>query len=466
MSKVTTRFAPSPTGPLHIGGVRTALFNWLFAKNKNGTFHLRIEDTDKERSKNEYKDQIIKSLKWIGIEYDGNEYLQSTKKKIHIDVANELLKNGNAYKCYCSNEEIEEQKERAKQKKIPYIYNRIWRDKSEAEAPKNIKPVIRFKSKIEGTTVLKDLVQGDVQIDNSTIEDFIILRNDGTPTYNLSASVDDHEMKVTHIIRGDDHKINTFKQMQIYLSMKWELPSYAHIPLIHTKEGKKLSKRDKASTLDDYSKIGIMPNALRNYLLRLGWSYKDKEIFNSDESIKYFNLEGIGKSPSKLDMSRILSMNEHYIKTIDENKLFDKFIEYCDLFKGKIKIDKKDKIKKSLTFLKNKAKTLEDIFNNGQYIILDQVNFNQEDIKLIDDKAKKVILDFNTKFEKVDKLSKETLEPIVNEIIKLHETNFKGVGQPLRIALTGSKFGPGIYDIIISLGKTEVIKRLESKTFK
>ena len=466
MSKVATRFAPSPTGPLHIGGVRTALFNWLYSKSQKGNFYLRIEDTDKERSKDEYKNQIIQSLKWIGINHEGDEYIQSKKIDDHIKVANELLKNGNAYKCYCTNEEIEEQKKRAKQKKIPYIYDRKWRDKNQHEAPRDIKPVIRFKSKIDGTTLLKDLVQGDVEIENNTIEDFVILRNDGTPTYNLSASVDDHQMNMTHIIRGDDHKINTFKQIQIYKAMKWEVPSFAHIPLIHTIDGKKLSKRDKASTLDDYSKIGIMPDALRNYLLRLGWSYKDKEIFTLDESIKYFNLKGIGKSPSKLDMSRILSMNEHYIKTIDENKLFDKFIEYCDLFKGKIKIDKKDKIKKSLTFLKNKAKTLEDIFNNGQYIILDQVNFNQEDIKLIDDKAKKVILDFNTKFEKVDKLSKETLEPIVNEIIKLHETNFKGVGQPLRIALTGSKFGPGIYDIIISLGKTEVIKRLESKTFK
>jgi glutamyl-tRNA synthetase len=448
---------------LHIGGVRTALFSWLYSKNQKGDFYLRIEDTDKERSKDEYKDQIVKSLKWIGINYDGEQYIQSKKIEDHIKVANELLKNGYAYKCYCSSEEIEEQKKRARQKKIPYIYDRKWRDKKETDAPKDIKPVIRFKSKIDGTSVLKDLVQGDVEIDNNTIEDFIILRNDGTPTYNLSASVDDHQMNMTHIIRGDDHKINTFKQIQIYQAMKWDLPSFAHIPLIHTIEGKKLSKRDKASTLDDYSKIGIMPDALRNYLLRLGWSYKDKEIFTLDESIKYFNLEGIGKSPSKLDMSRILSMNEHYIKNIDENDLFDQLTEYCKLYKSEIKSDKKNKIKKSLTFLKNKAKTLEDIFNNGQYIMVDEVNFNQDDIKLIDDKAKKVISDFNTQFGSIDKLSKETLEPIVNELIKSNDTNFKGVGQPLRIALTGSKFGPGIYDIIISLGKEEVTKRLTNK---
>jgi glutamyl-tRNA synthetase len=463
MKKVATRFAPSPTGPLHIGGVRTALFNWLYSKNQNGNFYLRIEDTDKERSKDEYKNQIIQSLKWIGINNDGDEYIQSKKIDNHVKIANELLKNGYAYKCYCSSEEIEEQKKRARQKKTPYIYNRKWRDLKGADAPKDIKPVIRFKSKIDGTTILKDLVQGDVEIDNNTIEDFIILRNDTTPTYNLSATVDDHQMEMTHIIRGDDHKINTFKQIQIYQAMKWDIPCFAHIPLIHTLEGKKLSKRDNASTLDDYSKIGIMPDALRNYLLRLGWSYKDKEIFTLEDSIKCFNLEGIGKSPSKLDMSRILSMNEYYIKNIDENDLFDQLTEYCKLYKSEIKLDKKDKIKKSLTFLKNKAKTLEDIFNNGQYITVDEVNFNQNDFKLIDDKAKKVISDFNAQLNSVDRLSKETLEPIVNELIKSNDTNFKGVGQPLRIALTGSKFGPGIYDIIISLGKEEATKRLTNK---
>ena len=463
MKKVATRFAPSPTGPLHIGGVRTALFNWLYSKNQKGNFYLRVEDTDKERSKDEYKNQIIQSLKWIGINYDGDEYIQSKKIDDHIKVADALLKNGYAYKCYCSTEEIEEQKKRARQKKIPYIYARKCRDKTEADAPKNIKPVIRFKSKIVGKTILKDLVQGDVEIENNTIEDFVILRNDGTPTYNLSASVDDHQMNMTHIIRGDDHKINTFKQIQIYEAMKWDLPSFAHIPLIHTIDGKKLSKRDKASTLDDYSKIGIIPDALRNYLLRLGWSYKDKEIFTLEESIQYFNLEGVGKSPSKLDISRILSMNEHYIKNIDEDDLFDQLTKYCKLYKSEIKAEKSEKVKKSLTFLKNKAKTLEDIYNNSQYILDDEINFNQEDIKLIDDKAKKIISAFVYQFSSVDRLNKETLEPIVNEIIKANDTNFKGVGQPLRIALTGSKFGPGIYDIIISLGKKEVMKRLGNK---
>ena len=463
MTKVATRFAPSPTGSLHIGGVRTALFNWLFSKNQKGTFHLRIEDTDKERSKDEHKAQIIKSLKWIGIEYDGKEYIQSTKINDHINVASELLKSGNAYKCYCSSEEIEDQKKRARQKKLPYTYSRKCRDLTEASASKDINPVIRFRSKIEGSSILKDLVQGEVEINNITIEDFIILRNDGTPTYNLSATVDDHQMNMTHIIRGDDHKINTFKQIQIYLAMKWETPLFAHIPLIHTIEGKKLSKRDNASTLDDYSKIGIMPDALRNYLLRLGWSYKDKEIFTLDESIKHFNLDGIGKSPSKLDMSRILSMNEHYIKNIDENELYKHLVEYCEIYKEKINPKKEEKIKRSLSFLKNKAKTLEDIYNNAKYIISDEVKFGDEDLKLIDEKAKKIIVEFRSKLKSINTLNKEVLEPIINELIKRNETNFKGVGQPIRVALTGSKFGPGLYDIVISLGKEEVEKRLGNK---
>ena len=464
MSKVATRFAPSPTGPLHIGGVRTALFNWLFSKNQKGTFHLRIEDTDKERSKDIYKDQIIKSLKWIGIDYDGNEYVQSAKINNHIDVANELLKNEHAYKCYCSNEEIDEQKKSAKQKKLPYIYNRKCRNLDKKNIPNN-NFVIRFKSKIEGNSILNDLVQGKVQIENDTIEDFVILRNDGTPTYNLSAAADDHEMKITHIIRGDDHKINTFKQIQIYLAMKWKLPLFAHIPLIHTVEGKKLSKRDKNSTLEDYSKIGIMPEALRNYLLRLGWSFKDKEIFTLEESIKHFNLEGIGKSPSKLDMSRILSMNEHYIKNINENELYKYLFEYSNIYKEKIDTNKESKIKKSLPFLKNKAKTFADIYNNASYIVFDKVDFNKDDLKLIDDLGRKIISEFKNKISQINKLEKNSLETVINEIIKSNKTNFKEVGQPLRIALTGSKYGPGIYDIIISLGKEEVQKRLGNQIF-
>ncbi len=451
------RFAPSPTGPLHIGGVRTALFNWLLAKKNNGKYYLRIEDTDKERSKDEFKDQIINSLAWLGIKHDGKEYIQSKNIDRHKAVANELIKKGLAYHCYCSVEELEEQKTLAKKKSLPFVYNRKCRDLKDK---KDELAVLRFKSKISGSALIKDLVQGDKNISNSTIEDFIILRKDKTPTYQLSATVDDHEMKVTHVIRGDDHVINSFKQKQIYEAMSWDIPNFAHIPLIHSDKGKKLSKRDNASTLEDYKKIGIMPDALRNYLLRLGWSHKDKEIFTKQESIDLFDLNGVGKSPSKLDMSRILSMNETYVKSIDEKELFKLFKEYVSKYKKPFDSFKDEILIKCMGFLKNKAKTLEDIFNNAQYIINDEVNIAEEDQKLLDDQSKLIIKDFMFEFEKLALLNKETLEPLIKILIEKYKTNFKGVGQPLRIGLTGSRFGPGLYDIILSLNKTEVVKRL------
>jgi len=461
MSIVATRFAPSPTGSLHIGGVRTALFNWLFSKNKSGKFYLRIEDTDKKRSKDEYKNQIIQSLKWIGIEHDDKEYIQSQNIKKHKEVTEDLLKKGFAYKCYCSEEEIKQQKEKAKKKRMPFIYNRKCRDPKNLEIPKNVEPIIRFKSKIGGNTLVKDLVQGEVNISNSIIEDFVILRKDGTPTYQLSAVVDDHVMNISHVIRGDDHKINTFKQKQIYEAMNWKLPEFAHIPLIHSESGSKLSKRDKASTIDDYIKLGILSDALRNYLLRLGWAYKDKEIFSLDESIKLFDLRGIGKSPSKLDMSRILSLNEHYIKHINEKELFEFLKDYCQKFKEKIDSSKEKTLLESIIFLKNKAKTLGDIYKNAQYILNDTIKISSEDLKLLDVSSMKILKDFLSEYEKMTKISKESLEKIINGLIDKHKTNFKGIGQPLRIALTGSKYGPGLYDIILSLNKNEIIKRLK-----
>jgi glutamyl-tRNA synthetase len=454
------RFAPSPTGPLHIGGVRTALFNWLLAQKNKGKYFLRIEDTDKERSKDEFIQQIISSLAWLGIKHDGAEYIQSKNITKHVSIAKELIKKGFAYECYCSEEEISEQKEKCKKQSMPYVYNRKWREVKDLQIPKNIKPVIRFKSKISGNTIIKDLVQGERNISNSTIEDFVILRKDKSPTYQLSATVDDHEMNITHVIRGDDHMINSFKQKQIYDAMGWDVPKFAHIPLIHSEQGKKLSKRDNASTLEDYIKIGIISDALRNYLLRLGWSYKDKEIFTKQESIDLFDLSGVGKSPSKLDMSRILSINETYIKTLNEKDLFKFFKEYVSKYKTSIDQSKESILINSMNFLKNKAKTLENIWSNAQYIIKDTVEISAEDTKLIDDLSKKIIKEFTNEYEKLNTLSKETLEPVIKSLIEKHKTNFKGVGQPLRIALVGSRFGPGLYDVILSLDKTEVVKRL------
>ena len=451
------RFAPSPTGPLHIGGVRTALFNWLLARKNKGKYFLRIEDTDKERSKDEFKEQIISSLAWLGIKHDGKEYIQSENIEKHISVANELIKKGFAYYCYCSEQDIENQKELAKKKNLPFVYNRKCRD---LQKKKNEQSVLRFKSKISGATLIKDLVQGEVNLSNSTIEDFVILRKDSTPTYQLSATVDDHEMKISHVIRGNDHQINSFKQKQIYEAMGWGVPFFAHIPLIHSDKGKKLSKRDNASTVEDYIKIGIIADSLRNYLLRLGWSYKDKEIFTKQESIDLFDLDGVGKSPSKLDMSRILSMNETYIKTLNEKDLFAFFKEYTSKYKKPFDLTKEGTLIKSIHFLKNKAKTLEDIFNNAQYLINNEIKIGNEDRKLLDNQSKSIIKDFIIEYEKLLSLNKESLELVIKSLIEKYKTNFKGVGQPLRIGLVGSRFGPGLYDIILSLDKAEVTKRL------
>ena len=456
------RFAPSPTGPLHIGGVRTALFNWLLAKKNKGKFYLRIEDTDKERSKDEFRKQIISSLNWLGIKHDGKEYIQSKNIKKHKEIADELIKKGFAYYCYCSEDEINEQKEKCKKQGIPYVYNRKWRDAKDLKIPENVKPVVRFKSKISGMSSIKDLVQGEMSLSNLTIEDFIILRQDNTPTYQLSATVDDHEMGITHVIRGDDHKINTFKQKQIYSALNWAIPEFAHIPLIHSEAGKKLSKRDKASTIDDYIKIGILSDSLRNYLLRLGWAHKDKEIFSLKESIKLFDLKGVGKSPSKLDMSRILSLNEYYIKQVKENELFKLLEIYCEKYKKPINSSKSSIILKSINFLKNKAKTLEDIYQNAQYILNNEVKISAEDLKLIDQPSKDILKNFLKDFERLKNVDKNNLEEIIKKLIQTHKTNFKGVGQPLRIVLTGSKFGPAVYDILLSLDKEEIIKRLKN----
>ena len=454
---VITRFAPSPTGNLHIGGARTALFNWLFAKNQKGKFLLRIEDTDTQRSKNEFYEQIISTLKWLEINWDEEPYIQSKNIESHVNVANTLLKNGHAYKCYCTEKELEEEKKLYFKKKIPYTYSKKCRDLIE---PIGDKPfVIRFKSKIEGKTILKDLVQGNIEINNNTIEDFVILRKDNKPTYNLSAAVDDYQMKITHVIRGDDHKINAFKQVQIFERMNWKMPEYAHIPLIHSKEGKKLSKRDDASTVEDYKKIGILPEALRNYLLRLGWSYKDKEIFTEEESIKFFNLKNIGKSPSKLDFDRIKSINEFYIKSTRDDILIEKLINYSKLYKKEIPKQFYDTIKINLSFLKNKSKSLEDIYNNSKYIF--SYELKDDEIKKIDKSKFTIIKNIYFLIKKEKKIDKDYLKNIFDKIIETEKINFKDIGQPLRIILTGSEYGPAIYDIANSLSFDEFINRLE-----
>ena len=450
---VITRFAPSPTGQLHIGGARTALFNYLYSKNQKGKFLLRIEDTDKERSKKIYENQIIDSLGWLGINFDDNVFYQSQNIKKHIDVANQLLKNNFAYKCYCTQEELDQKREITKQNSVNYIYDGKCRDLKEE---KNLPFVVRLKIEKNKKIMLYDGVQGNVEIDTITLEDFILLRSDNTPTYNLSASVDDKLMNITHVIRGDDHKINALKQIMIFQYMGWKLPKYFHIPLIHSEDGKKLSKRDNASTTEDYKKIGILPIALRNYLIRLGWSYKDKEIFNDEESIKYFSLKNIGKSPSKLDFERIKSLNEFYIKNLNESVLIENLIIYIKTYKKKLDGKIIDNITSNINILKNKAKTLEDIYNNSNFIY----DFKKK-LDVINEKNKTIINEFYSELVKLKSYDEEKISQINQDIIKKNNIKFKDLGQPLRLILTGSDQAPSIKDIIKILGISETINRIK-----
>ena len=454
---VITRFAPSPTGKLHIGGARTALFNFLYSKNQKGKFLLRIEDTDKERSKKEFQSQIVSSLKWLGIDFDDQEIYQSNNILKHIDVANELLKKKHAYKCYCLPEELEQERVKAKVKGVNYIYSGKCRNLTkEKEAPY----VIRLKVEKNKKITLYDGVQGNVEIDTNTIEDFIILRSDNTPTYNLSASVDDKLMNISHVIRGDDHKINAVKQIILFQFMGWKIPKYFHIPLIHTIDGKKLSKRENASTTDDYKKIGILPIAMRNYLLRLGWSYKDKEIFSNEESVKFFNLKNIGKSPSKLDFERIKSLNEYYIKNLNEKELFENFKEYTDEYKLKLEEKFLINISENINILKNKAKTLEDIYNNSVFVFsYDETLVSKSTI--LNEKNKIYLTDFFKELSEINNYCEKKISEISEKILKKNNIKFKDLGEPLRMILTGSTKAPSIKDIIKILGINETINRLK-----
>ena len=454
---VITRFAPSPTGDLHIGGARTALFNFLYSRSQKGKFLLRIEDTDKERSKKKYEDQIIKSLNWLGINFDENVVYQSSNIDKHKKIAKELFEKKFAYKCYCTNEELEQKKQQFIDSGINYQYDGKCRDLNEE---KNLPYVLRLKVQKNTKIILHDGVQGNVEIDSNTIEDFVLLRSDGSPTYNLSASIDDKLMNITHVIRGDDHKINAIKQIIIFKFLDWKLPKYFHIPLIHSENGKKLSKRDNASTTDDYKKIGILPEALRNYLLRLGWSYRDKEIFNDEESIKFFSLKNIGKSPSKLDMERIKSLNEYYIKNTNDTNLSQKLKIYISEFKEPLKKNHENLILQNINILKNKAKTLEDIYDNASFIFkYDEKLIDSS--KIIDDKNKIYLKEFIKELSKLSKYEENIITKIIEDILKKNKINFKDLGQPLRIILTGSSKAPSIKDILKILGIEEAINRLK-----
>ncbi len=461
---VVTRFAPSPTGFLHIGGARTALYNWLFAKHNNGKFLLRIEDTDRKRYTKEAVEAIKESLNWMGLDWDGEAISQFERANIHKEIAEQLVKKGKAYYCYCSPEELEQMREKAKNEGKRTFYDRRWRDADPSTAPKDIKPVIRIKAPIDGSTIIEDKVQGRVEVKNNQLDDFILLRSDGSPTYMLSVVVDDHDMNVTHIIRGDDHLNNTFRQKIIYDAMGWNLPVYAHIPLIHGSDGKKLSKRHGAVGTQTYKDLGYLPEAINNYLLRLGWGHGDEEIIPMDKAIELFSLEAIGKAAACFDIAKLEHINSYYMnqKSNEElAKLIEPFLEN-DL-NIKPSPQAQERIISGMNELKSRAKNLKDLASESAfYAISVPFPYTEKAKSLLNDEGKMAITELLTNFEKLSDFNAKEIEQICK---KVANEKFNGklgkVAMPLRAALTGTTISPSIFHAAEILGIEEVRNRIQ-----
>ena len=459
--KVVTRFAPSPTGFLHIGGVRTALFNWLFAKHHDGLFKLRIEDTDVKRSTNDAKEAIIDGLKWIDLNWDDEVVYQSKKIQRHVEIGKKLLDMGHAYKCYCSPEELTEMRELAKKEKRAPKYNGKWRNRDASEAPKDINPVIRIKCPQSGTTEINDIVQGKITINNSELDDFIILRSDNTPTYMLSVVVDDYDMDITHVIRGDDHLTNTMRQKQIYTSLSWDLPIYAHIPLIHGMDGGKLSKRHGALGVDAYSAMGYLPESMLNYLLRLGWSHGDKEIISREEAIKLFNLESIGRSSAKFDIDRLSSLNAIYINQKSNNQLA---LIVKGIFQKKDVVVNDKKLlllKNGMNGLKTRARTLNELAEMCSFYIEEApISLDEKSKKVLNSDTIKLLKNYHEHLSKLEIWKQNNIEENIKLFCEANNLNLGKLAQPLRAATTGKSVSPGLYELMEVLGKMETLSRL------
>ena len=465
---VVTRFAPSPTGFLHLGGARTALFNWLFAKRYGGKFLLRIEDTDRVRSTDDAITQILNGLKWLGIEWDGDPILQHSRANRHREVVSFLMDSGRAYKCYCTASELEEMREKARKQGNPVRYDGTWRDKDPQDAPPGISPVVRFKALIEGETIIDDGVQGKISISNKQVDDMVLLRADGSPTYMLSVVVDDHDMGITDAIRGDDHLTNTARQTQLFKALAWETPKFSHIPLIHGSDGSKLSKRHGSVELGFYEKMGILPEAMCNYLLRLGWSHGDDELISQEQAIKWFSLDGIGKSPSRFDLDKLINMNGHYIRSSDHSKILDECYRLLCLKWGKEAVDEnKDKFIYLRSELIQKSNTIIQIIESIDFIFeKTPISYDDKALKILTNEAKILLNKIANEFLECKDWSEEHIEEIVRSFVKKENIKLGNIAQPIRSALTGTNTSPGIFSIIFVLGRSEVIKRISDAVKK
>jgi glutamyl-tRNA synthetase len=466
---VVTRFAPSPTGFLHIGGGRTALFNWLYAKRHGGKMLLRIEDTDRERSTDAAITAILDGLKWLGLDWDGDVVYQFSRAARHKEVAESLLAQGRAYYCYASQQELEEMREAARREGRPLRYDGRWRDRDPSEAPEGVKPVIRLKAPTEGETVVEDEVQGRVVWQNKDLDDLVLLRSDGTPTYMLAVVVDDHDMDVTHVIRGDDHLTNAARQTQIYQALGWSVPRMAHIPLIHGPDGAKLSKRHGALGVEAYRSLGYLPTALRNYLVRLGWSHGDQEIFSTQEMIDAFDLGSIGRSPARFDFAKLENLNGHYMRQANDEDLIAAIEEILPEIGNERGIGAplaptlREKLTAAMPGLKERAKTLVELLDSAYYL------YAQRPLRL-DEKAAGLLSDGRSRLagvaerlEAVSEWSAQSVEAVVREHAEAIGVKLGQVAQPLRAALTGRATSPGLFDVMAVLDKEETLLRLRDQ---
>ncbi len=452
---VVTRFAPSPTGYLHIGGARTALFNWLFARHHGGKYLLRIEDTDKVRSTREAIDAILDGLDWLGISGDGEAYFQSQFEERHAQVAHELLDKGAAYRCYMTQEELAAAREEAQAERKPFKINSPWRDRT--DGPEDRPYVIRIRAPRDGETVIDDLVQGEVRVANQEIDDFILLRSDGSPTYMLAVVVDDHDMGVTHVIRGDDHLNNAFRQLAIIKAMGWPVPRYAHVPLIHGYDGAKLSKRHGALGVDNYrDELGILPEALFNYLLRLGWGHGDDEIISRDQAIEWFDISHVGKSPSRFDLKKLESLNGHYMREAEDARLATLISPKFGLSYEELPL-----LIRAMPELKARAKNLNELAEGAEFLFAQRpITIDEKAAGLLTIEARAILEKTHAALLSSPAWDHDTLDAAVRDVAERSGLKLGKIAQPLRAALTGKATSPGIFDVLLLLGKDESLARI------
>ena len=461
--KIRVRFAPSPTGFLHIGGARTALFNRLYARHNNGMFVLRIEDTDRERSTDEYIEAIVQGMKWLGLDWDEGPFRQTDRFDLYRSYTEKLLSEGKAYHCYCSQEELEARRKEAMVKGKPMKYNGKCRDMKEPVP--GVSPVVRFRMPHEGHTVVDDLIRGPIEFDNEQLDDLIILRSDGTPTYNLTVVVDDVDMSITHVIRGDDHLNNTPKQIQLYNAFGYQVPKFAHLPMILGSDKSRLSKRHGATSVMAYSEMGYLPEALVNYLVRLGWSYGDQEIFSDEELVEYFTFENVGKAAAVFNPEKLLWLNSQYIIKSSSKKLADLVMPF--LVKEKI-IDDGQEIdmewmSRAIDTLKERSKTLIELAKSLRYYIAEEIEYDEKaKSKFLNDKSRDLLTELKDGLESLDQFSESAIEQLFRAIVEKHDIKLGKLAQPVRVALTGGTQSPGIFEVIDVIGRDKTIKRLKS----